>query len=428
LGDDIYAWRPNHDELQSVRLTSNLREVLKNEQGVDFDPTGYTSDVSANKNLTLYGLQTMPTEWLEYDTKTQDVVYRNDKNVKKTVVVNNNNNNNNRPASLTVDGKVYYPMTLKHTGLESSGKILYYLGESKPDFKAKKEAQQSATKLSISDANVKQISDRITADNVRLWEPITTRSMSQRSVMGNVSAADEAATLGMTEGNWQWCHLIAHSMGTLGNPQVPRNLVAGTAACNGAMAHLEMAIKKFVKSTSMDLRVTVTAHLIPPTHVASSIKYEVENLSGQKEAVFHFEPLNPNKSATQHADFYASTLVDGLAAKNFDLASPERSKMIQDMTGGKHFETPVRSNGNSNSNSSSLPSSPFGANLFQSPKAQSTATLPKIGEEVVVTFRNGTMSGATVTQHKEGNNYLLSVGPQTFITAVLQSDGSFVQL
>ncbi|HWK67633.1 MAG TPA: hypothetical protein VNS34_22135 [Rhizobiaceae bacterium] len=77
---------------------------------------------------------------------------------------------------------------------------------------------------------------------------------------------------------WHWCHLIAHSLRENGKGQAAENLVAGTAAVNGAMLALEIAIKEVLTDkgtpiTSLDYDVEVD--VIEGTHIAKYIRATV---------------------------------------------------------------------------------------------------------------------------------------------------------
>ncbi len=401
LGDQLFKWTPKENKLQSVRLTRTMHQEL--DTGMYDTPVNFDPNVEGQQqvsNITLYGLQHFPMKWIEYDTKTLKFVYHDMEEGTRTDLKfpATFNVGNWREHGVKYQGETYYSMTgktdIKKTGLEHANKILFYLKEFKEVASPTKVPNSSLTNIPIS--GQKTISERITRENVQLWEPIKTRSATQKSVMNNISAAQEAATVGINVAEpreWHWCHLIAHSMGTLGNPQVPENLVAGTAACNGAMAHLEMAIKQYVKDTRKVLTVIVTAQLIGATHVANRITYKVENSQAGKSAVFYFHPLNPNKSAVQHADYYASVLVDKLDG---NLSDDARSKSIRGITGAKHFHTPERSSTVTNQVSPDL-SSPIG-NIFNSPTPSSPYSPSTFTRSTNASSSSPTISDANQTQ------------------------------
>ena len=402
LGEQLFKWTPKENKLQSVRLTRAMGQELEKgmyDTGVNFDPK--MEGAQQVSNITLYGLQHFPMKWIEYDTKTSKFVYHDMEKDAHTELnfPSTFNVSNWREHGVKYQGEKYYAMNgkqtgVKKTGLEQASKILFYLKEFKEIASPTIVPNSSLTGIPIS--GQKAISDRITRDNILLWEPIKTRSATQKSVMNNVSAAEEAKSLGINIAEpreWHWCHLIAHSMGALGNPQVPENLVAGTAACNGAMAHLEMAIKQYVKDTEKDLSVIVTAQLIGATHVANRITYRVDELQSGKSAIFYFHPLNPNKSAVQHADYYASVLVDKLGGK---LSDNERAKLIRVMTGEKHIHTPQRSSTFTNQVSPDL-SSPI-ANIFNSPTPSSPYSPPTSTRVTNASSSSPTIPDANQTQ------------------------------
>lgn len=340
LGEDLYRWNPAEDQLQSIPITKLNRQVLEAggfKQAVPFKRTPAKEKESTN--LTLYGLQTNPTRYIKYKIKKAEAVLI-DQDANTSTPVNLPVPFDRNSPFIEHNGEKFFRIAPTQTGLEETGTIFFYLKGQESNAEQTKSPRESRTRIAAGPS--KEISDLITAENILVWEPIKTRSMSQKSVMNNVSAAEEAALLGMTSGKWQWLHLIAHSMGTLGNPQISRNLVAGTAACNGAMALLEKCIKEYVKATGQSLRVRVVAQLIRPTHVASAITYEVENSGVSGKATFYFDPLDPNKAAIQYADHYAAVLIDKLSKESQRPGTPKRKILVRALTGEQHCETPER--------------------------------------------------------------------------------------
>jgi hypothetical protein len=338
LGDELYKWNESNNGLQNVRLTKRITQQLQAgnfNQAIPFDPKVNTEKESTN--LTLYGLQANPPKYIRYNIKNNDVVLVDQQKDTETKL---SGPFNPKAQFIEHDGQKYFRMDSSTTGLEKTRTLFFYLKEQVSNATQTKDANQSQTEIKA--GSTKEMNDVITKSNIQVWEPMKTRSMSQNSVMNGVSAAQEAASLGMDSGDWHWCHLIAHSMGALGNPQVPGNLVAGTAACNGAMAFLEKAIKEYVKKTGYKVHVSVIAQLIPPTHVAKAIKYKVEIPLVHGDATFYFDPLNHNKAAIQHADLYAAVLIDSLSVGSHQLDTPDRANLIRGVTGKQHAETPER--------------------------------------------------------------------------------------
>lgn len=80
--------------------------------------------------------------------------------------------------------------------------------------------------------------------------------------------------------NWHWCHLIAFSMLPTHKAQKANNLVCGTSACNGQMANIESAVKRFVYDHKRPLGLEVTAQYYAGTFLADNIRYRIFDKKG----------------------------------------------------------------------------------------------------------------------------------------------------
>jgi len=104
----------------------------------------------------------------------------------------------------------------------------------------------------------------------------------QKKVMKNNSAREVAMLLGLpTERiEWEWLHLVAFSLGGhMGNPQVPENLILGTAAANTWMMMVEQFVRRHAaKSTYKSVTVVVSRHCPHPNcgWLASNINYLIQ--------------------------------------------------------------------------------------------------------------------------------------------------------
>ncbi len=138
------------------------------------------------------------------------------------------------------------------------------------------------------------------------------RSPSQNKVMGE-SARNHAEAL-LKEGklsienkepiSWHWCHLVAFSMLPTDKSQKKNNLVCGTAACNGHMANIEAAIKRFIYEFKRPLGLEVTATIYMNSHIAKRIRYRIYDKKGSRMSHSeYFDALTDNKSDT--ADYEA---------------------------------------------------------------------------------------------------------------------------
>jgi len=136
----------------------------------------------------------------------------------------------------------------------------------------------------------------------------------QNGIMGGVSAANEARyafsissgvseeVKKLEENDWEWLHLVAFSMGGIGNvPQQAQNLVAGTYHSNTEMMLYENSMKKLIDETGESLWIKVSAHLIMHTHVADQINYVIERRPTGKQPItltIETRPLSFNTPAS----------------------------------------------------------------------------------------------------------------------------------
>ncbi|GGZ11482.1 eCIS core domain-containing protein [Streptomyces nitrosporeus] len=128
----------------------------------------------------------------------------------------------------------------------------------------------------------------------------------QNGAMKGVSASEAAKASNMADGDWQWLHLIAFTMGGHDGtqPNAPENLAAGLAAANGHHLVLETLVKKMILQAGIsEVKVTATARMLTGSyHVCSSIDYQLEwTQNGTSYSdVFKVNALNPNKSMGGH--------------------------------------------------------------------------------------------------------------------------------
>jgi hypothetical protein len=101
-------------------------------------------------------------------------------------------------------------------------------------------------------------------------------------VMSKLSAFQAATQGGVTAtGDWAWLHLIAYTMGGQDgrNPDVPENLVAGTAASNIYHLAIESAAKRVVTETGRSVKVSwqLDGTIDSDWHLAERILYTLTN-------------------------------------------------------------------------------------------------------------------------------------------------------
>jgi hypothetical protein len=135
------------------------------------------------------------------------------------------------------------------------------------------------------------------------------RRPSQLQVMGE-SAASHAQRL-INSGllvippnssvQWHWCHLIAFSMLPSNRAQATRNLIVGSAACNGHMANIEAAIKLFIYETNRPISLEVTATIVAETHLGKRIRFSIWEPKSKTLFTDYFDALTEVHS--DYADF-----------------------------------------------------------------------------------------------------------------------------
>jgi|GEM_PF-3476089 len=135
----------------------------------------------------------------------------------------------------------------------------------------------------------------------------------QNTAMGGVSAKEAAIAAKVANAettDWQWLHLIAFTLGgdsgNTANPNVPENLVAGTAAANGKHLVLENFVKKLIMTGQAEVvNVSAVAFMKKPKwHLAERIRYTVAFKKNKTDALlstktinYEFSALDPNQSA-----------------------------------------------------------------------------------------------------------------------------------
>ncbi len=131
------------------------------------------------------------------------------------------------------------------------------------------------------------------------WRP------DQKTAMGGLSARQAAAAAGFRDGDWEWLHLIAFSMGGADNeqPNTPENLVAGTKESNSQHLALENEVKKAILEDEADrVEIKATAYLYEDDdrnlhHLAQRMNYDLTFKKGrdQDEMDFTIDTLGSNK-------------------------------------------------------------------------------------------------------------------------------------
>ena len=264
------------------------------------------------RNPTLFGLKTNCSIRIRYNVEQDAVV--------ETIGLDHTNQYDieiselkgfNLPQYISVAGIPYYPSKYEF----SVGNIWYH-ARRPPAFQIKVKG------VGMLGERAKIMKARITLEMLNEFDKPTKkrpRKPNQKQVMGE-SAAEHAQRL-IKKGTlivptdspaqWHWCHLVAFTMLPTKRAQARRNLIAGTAACNGHMANIEAAIKMLIYETGRAVSLEVTATIIADTHLGRRIRYQVvEPKSGFLHREY-FDALTDVKS--DHADF--ENIYDKLMSK-----------------------------------------------------------------------------------------------------------------
>lgn len=101
-------------------------------------------------------------------------------------------------------------------------------------------------------------------------------------------------------GKWEWCHLVAHSMG---GADGPTNIVAAVKGNNSEQLIIESALSMYRRENIF--AVQITAALISGgdgRHMGDVIKYEVRSTAGGANYVRYLDCLNAPNPSEFHAE------------------------------------------------------------------------------------------------------------------------------
>lgn len=143
----------------------------------------------------------------------------------------------------------------------------------------------------------------------------------QNTAMGGTSADDAAKASGFIaddQNPWQWLHLIAFTLGgeksNPNNPNIPANLVAGSAAANGHHLVIENFVKTLIenKITSVvEIEANATM-LLNSYHVSEKIRYMIKFKKAgdlfDTYRTYEIDTLSPNMSAGGDLDYVKASL------------------------------------------------------------------------------------------------------------------------
>jgi hypothetical protein len=101
------------------------------------------------------------------------------------------------------------------------------------------------------------------------------RTHAERLINSSILMVDKNTNI-----EWHWCHLVSFRMLPTEKAQTKRNIVCGTAACNGHMTNIETAVKRFIYEFKRPLGIQVDAEIYFNSHFAQKIAYRVHDKKG----------------------------------------------------------------------------------------------------------------------------------------------------
>jgi hypothetical protein len=141
-------------------------------------------------------------------------------------------------------------------------------------------------------------------------------SSGQNGAMGNISASEAASDSGYNSGGWEWLHLIAFTLGGIGETKInhPDNLVAGTVGANRVHKVIEDTIKRLLTNTiTYAVHVRACAHIKPNSyHLCTKLEYGLKFRLGMigEENNYHFkiDPLDATPAQGGNMDILVQSL------------------------------------------------------------------------------------------------------------------------
>jgi hypothetical protein len=257
----------------------------------------------SNRNKTLFGLRTNKAIKIKYDISSESISgVEGIDNIDSDEIEISERKGFNLPLYILVSGVPYYPS--KYEFLE--GEVFYH-SRQPPFFPIKINAENE-----FLECRSKEMKARITLEMLEEFDKSQKkrpRKPTQIKVM-NESAKDHVASL-VNRGlltvpddinvQWHWCHLVAFTMLPSKRAQAKKNLVVGTAACNGHMANIEASVKSFIYEVKRPVSLEVTATHLADSHLASRIRDRVWEPKSQMLYVEYFDALTAVKS--DYADY-----------------------------------------------------------------------------------------------------------------------------
>ncbi len=199
--------------------------------------------------------------------------------------------------------------------------VMLFLDEHKvPGKREEPKSAASETPVGLPRNTKNELMIQLTPTLLDMWSKEaenTKRYRDQKQTMGNIAAAQVAKLAGFTiidTSSWNYCHLIAFSMGgpdgllpiveseyDLVGPQRECNLVIGTIEANAMMLIVEDIAKKLIQYKKLEeiwIRVKTTfAPGLEAYHIAEFVEYTIQDCKENptRQITFNFDMLTRQK-------------------------------------------------------------------------------------------------------------------------------------
>jgi len=249
-----------------------------------------------NKNPTLFGLKRKSFASLSYDIDKREVVSAIGFDLTQVSINISEDYAFTIPIFISVNGIPLFPSKYEiiNTGIVIYSSLVppinnYVLNDNNPLHENSKTKQNT---IGIKDLNLYDIAGRKRLINQNAVMGESANSHANKLIDNNILVPLDHVTT-----DWHWCHLVAFSMLPDEKAQKRNNLVCGTAACNGHMANIEAAVKKFIYAYKRPLGLEVTAITYADTSLALRISYRIFDKKGSRLShTEYFDPLSILKS------------------------------------------------------------------------------------------------------------------------------------
>ena len=183
----------------------------------------------------------------------------------------------------------------------------------------------------------------ITQQRLDAWRKSSTsgRYREQNAVMGDNNANDVAKAAGFIikgKADWQWCHIIAYSLGgvdgeyptpseyDLKGPQRESNLVVGTREANAHMLLVEDLAKKLIQGRIEKIYIRAKPLFVKGLegkHIADFIEYTLQDslVNPAHQVTFTFDMLSRRKTALQEPLVIGPIIIKLFHTKAVELAT-----------------------------------------------------------------------------------------------------------